>query len=143
MPSFLLFDTSGVIRQKLFVSPDQAAPANVAANTSPGMSALATSSMAPAWSHPNRFKVISGQVTEKNIVTLTASATTFAADGTTSVSLTFSNLNASASVQVGGQAVTVSPTDNVITLTADAPKQFTIQLIDANQWSNALTVEAI
>lgn len=100
-----------------------------------------------AYDHPvfedlAQWKVSNGELAQKNIVTLTASAPTFPADGTSTVSLTFTGLNASATVQVAGQSVTVSPSDNVLSLTSDAPRLFEIQLIDNEQWSNPVTVEA-
>lgn len=93
------------------------------------------------WNQP-QYKIASGQLVQKNVVQLAASAPSFPADGTSTVDLTFTGLNAAATVQVGGQAVTVSPTDNVITLSADAPQTFNVQLVDEDQWSNAVTVEA-
>lgn len=104
--------------------------------------ALAIDTNHPAFSNQAQWKIQDGQLIRKNIVTLSASSPTFPADGTSSVDLTFTGLTASGSVEVGGNAVTVSPSDNVITLTCDAPRAFDVQLVDSEQWSNNVHVEA-
>lgn len=96
----------------------------------------------PVMQSQQPWKIANGQLVQKNLVTLSASAATFPADGTSTVDLTFTGLSAAASVQVGNQAVTISPADNVITLSSDTPQSFTVQLVDADQWSNPVTVEA-
>ena len=97
----------------------------------------------PAPNEQEKWKISGGQLVQKNLVTLTASAPTFPADGTSTVTLTFAGLSAAAVVDVGGQSVTVSPTDATITLTCDVPRSFNVQLVDADQWSNPVTVEAV
>lgn len=97
----------------------------------------------PALDNQPQWKIVNGALAQKNIVMLTASAPTFPADGTSTVSLTFAGLSGSAVVTVAGQQVTVSPADNVIKLTSDMPRTFSVQLVDTDQWSNPVNVEAV
>lgn len=142
MKQFVIFDTaSSQIRG--YVQIDNPKDADLYPMNPAIESKLEVPPDLPALTNQGQYKIANGQLVQKNIVTLTASAPTFPADGASTVTLTFAGLNASANVQVAGQSVTVSPSDNVLTLTSDAPRSFFVQLNDADQWSNPVTVEAV
>lgn len=133
MPAFIAYDPSdstGTIQAAYECTSDQSEGLK---NKPPeGMTLLEVPDGTPAIRQQARYKIANGALVQKNIVPLASSAPTFPADGTSTVDLTFSGLNASAIVQVGGQAVTVSPSDNIITLSSDTPQPFTVQLVDAD-----------
>ena len=97
----------------------------------------------PVFEHQDQYKIQDGQLVQKNIVRLTANSPTFPADGSTPVQITFENLSGPTSIEIGGHQITLTPDDNVLTLTADAPQTFTLQVNDADQWSESLNVEAV
>lgn len=140
MPSFISHDSNGKILAGYFASEDQFN--GLLESVSKVTPVLPVADDSPALREQQRYKAANGKVIEKNIVQASADSQTFPADGKTAVSVTFNKLSGPATVNVAGQQVAVSVTDNVLTLSADAPQSFTLQVNDADQWSNPVTVEA-
>lgn len=97
----------------------------------------------PAFANQDQYRIINGQLVRKNIVKVTADTRTFPADGTSQVQVTFDGVTGPTLIKVAGQDAIVSPSDDVLILTADAPRSFKVQVNDAEQWSEPLSVEAV
>lgn len=89
-----------------------------------------------------QFAVVDGAVIAKQALTIVANPAPFPADGQTPCQITVEPF-APCMLLVNGEQVTLSASDPMLLLTADAPQQFVIQLVAmTGRWAAPLTVEA-
>lgn len=98
----------------------------------------------PALQAQDAYHVVAGELVPKAVVTLTASAGTFPADGVTECQVTASGLTADAVCWIlPTRTLALPAADPVLVITSDVPRRFVLQVLDPAHWSAPLTVEAV
>lgn len=129
MPGFVIYDAVGQVKSACRYSNSAAASDVMSSNTPAGMTAMAVPDTHDALVHPNRWKVVSGVLTQKVRLTLSLAGLTLS-----------SSPAADASIVIGSPSNTVTLAAGLLALaSAAAPgKMIMVDPSDPNYYSEPM-----